>query len=96
LISLLSFSTISVGVFLGAPIPCQGEALVRNPARTCRRMQCRIVPTQAATWSCCGSRAIGMRRHGPPQNSCQFDFLECEPADGMCAAAEKGDFGTSR
>jgi hypothetical protein len=30
------------------------------------------------------------------KTDCQFDFLECEPADGMSAAAEKGDFGTSR
>jgi hypothetical protein len=38
---LLSFSTISVGVFLGAPIPCQGEALVRN-TRPERAAECSV------------------------------------------------------
>jgi hypothetical protein len=37
----------------------------------------------------CGDR-------GSSQKGCQVEFFECKPADGMSAAAEKMDFGTSR
>ena len=49
LISLLSFSTISAGVFLGAPRPNQRSP--RSPARTRPRSGCPAAPPSASPWS---------------------------------------------
>jgi hypothetical protein len=49
LISLLSVSTISAGVFLGAPMPY--HVLASYPARNRPRSECHATPPNASHWS---------------------------------------------